>query len=251
MPTNEPIKILICILTTYERGGWICKELAEFIANLPLIPGYATRVVFAHNFSPAASARNRFCKQALEQVLEANEGPDWICMIDNDQAPPINFLDTIKNAPKDASIVVPAFYMWANDSAKLTLCWGVDDEQPRPNGFGHFPTGYHELSKCGTGAIFIRPRHLAKMPYPYFKYLYNEEGGMQGTEDIQFCLAARKAGLKIYGLSGMNVGHFHSVDLSVMAKILFDKPKETGVEESQGNGRSPEPAVAACSAPAT
>jgi len=34
------------------------------------------------------------------------------------------------------------------------------------------------------------------MPYPYFKYLYNEDQGMAGTEDIQFCLKLRGWGSK-------------------------------------------------------
>lgn len=244
---SEPIKILSVVLTTYERAGWVCKELAELIANIDLVPGYATRFSFAHNFIPAAAARNVACKA----VLEMEDKPDWMLMIDNDMKPGIDLYSTIQGAPEEADIVVPAFYMWDNGKKTCTLCWGKDD---MPDS-GEFGPGFHELTKCGTGAIFIRPRILQKIAYPYFSYLYNENGGMEGTEDIQFCMKVRKAGGHIYGNAGVRVGHWRTVDLLAVAEvlhpILLDKSKQEGIKESQGNnGCSPEPAVAACSAPA-
>ena len=223
----EPIKILCAILTTYERQGWVTKELAQFVADFPLMEaGYAARFIFCHNFMPAAAARNVFSKQSKDMET------DWLCLIDNDMVPPSNLFDTIKGAPEDAGIVVPVFYCWDNGGAKLTLCWGLDKEPPKDgNGLGHFTPGFHELSKCGTGVIFIRPWVFNKIAYPYFTYVYNGDAGMAGTEDIQFCLKAREAGVKIYGRADIGVGHFHSVDLSVMAKLIFDRKELDKPEE--------------------
>ena len=238
----EPIKILACILTTYERNGWLTKEIGEWLANLAILnEGYASRVIFAHNFIPAASARNTFCRQMKDSDC------DWLLMLDNDMAPPPNLFDAVKDAPADAGIVAPAFYMWDNGKSKLTLCWGMDKEPERVNGCGKFAPGFHELSTCGTGAIFIRPSILEKIKYPYFSYLMNDDEGMQGTEDIQFCLKARMAGVKIYGNASIAVGHFHSVNLTTMASLLYenhnslDKPKQTSVDSAyQDSGRSPD-----------
>ncbi len=205
------LKIVFGVLSTYERNGWHHPSITQFFADLPFQTGYAFRVVPIQNFSPAASGRNVFCKNFKDADA------DWICMIDNDMQIPPNLLDAVKDAPADAGVVVPVFYLWDQTKSNLVLCWGVD-KQPEQTSAGSpvksFPAGYNELAKCGTGVIFIRPSVLRKVPYPYFKYLYNEDQGMDGTEDIQFCHAARKNGVKIYGNSDVKVGHLHSVELS-------------------------------------
>lgn len=205
-------KIIFGLPSVYERTGWHHPSITQFFADLPLRDeGYAYRMVPINNFQPAASGRNVFCRNFKD--AEA----DWICMIDNDMHIPVNLLDTVKDAPADAGIVVPVFYLWDQTKAKLVLCWGVDKE-PEQKELGaptkSFSPGFHELSKCGTGAIFIRPAVLQKMTYPYFRYVYNEDQGMAGTEDIQFCLEARKLGIKIYGNTAVKVGHYHTVELS-------------------------------------
>lgn len=213
----EPIKILIGILTTYERDGWAHPHLLKWVADLPMNPVYATRIIPIHNFQPAAAGRNVFCKQMKE-----NKEADWLCMIDNDMPPPLNMLDVLKDAPEDAAVIVPAFWIWQQDRGALTLCWGVaPGNEPKGN---EFIPGWHELNKCGTGVIFIRPWVFDKISYPYFRYVYNEDGGMEGTEDIQFCHAVIAAGLKIYGNSSIRVGHYKSIDLERLQEKL-DKMK--------------------------
>lgn len=203
--TSEPIKIAFAVLSTYERGGWIHPSILQFFCDLPFKTGYAFRMIPVHNFLPAASGRNVFCK-----AMKDNDA-DWICMVDNDMAMPENLLDAVKDAPADADIVCPTFYMWAQNDLKLTLCWGMDGV---PTGIvSKLGPGYHELTKCGTGVIFIKPKVFRALEYPYFRYLHNEDGSMTGTEDIQFCLNARKAGFKIYGTTAVKVGHYHSVEL--------------------------------------
>jgi hypothetical protein len=209
---SEPLKIVFGLLSTYERSGWHHPSITQFFADLPCRTGYAYRVVPIKNFVPAASGRNVFCKNF--NTCDA----DWLCMIDNDMEIPENLIDSVKDAPADAGIVVPVFYLWDQSGLKLTLCWGMDQEPVLDGPTGELAPGFHELSKCGTGVIFIRPAVLRAMSYPYFRYLYNEDQGMQGTEDIQFCLAARAQGIKIYGNASVKVGHYHSVEISSMWK---------------------------------
>lgn len=210
---SEPLKIVCGVLSTYERHGWHHPSITQFFADLPFQTGYAFRMVPINNFQPAASGRNVFCKNFKDADC------DWVCMIDNDMAVPANLFDTVKDAPADAGIIVPTFYLWDQSASKVTLCWGVDVE-PAQMVLGSpvksFPPGFHELTKCGTGVIFIRPSLLRSVPYPYFKYVYNEDQGMVGTEDIQFCFKAREIGHKIYGNTAVKVGHYHSVELSML-----------------------------------
>src|SRR6266704_1614186 len=205
------LKIVFGVLSTYERNGWHHPSITQFFADLPFQTGYAFRMIPVNNFQPAASGRNVFCKNFKDADA------DWICMIDNDMSIPANLIDVVNDAPADAGIVVPEFYLWDQTKSKLVLCWGIDNA-PEGKGVKAFGPGFHELSKCGTGVIFIRPHVLRQVPYPYFKYLYNADQGMDGTEDIQFCLSARKLGLKIYGNNAVKVGHYHSVELSSMWK---------------------------------
>ena len=242
--TSEPTKICFAVLSTYERGGWIHPSILQFFCDLPFKTGYAFRMIPVHNFIPAASGRNIFCK-----AIKDNDA-DWVCMMDNDMAIPDNLLDTVKDAPADADIVVPTFYMWDQTNLKLTLCWGMEGV---PSGYARLDPGWHQLTKCGTGVIFIRPKVLREMEFPYFKYLYNKDGSMEGTEDIQFCLDAAKKGFKIYGTTAVKVGHYHSVEIGSLwdwAEKTFehlknekniDSEKEAVVKSpKKDSGRSPD-----------
>lgn len=245
----DQIKVLFAVLSTYEREGWIHPSILQFFCDLPFQSGYAHRMVPVHNFKPAAAGRNVFCRQAKDTDT------DWICMIDNDMQIPANLLDAVANAPADADIVCPTFYMWTQNDLKLTLCWGTDKAH---EGYGSFTPGYHELTKCGTGVIFIRPRVLRAMEFPYFRYIYNADCGLEGTEDIQFCLSAREKGFKIYGTTEVKVGHYHSVEIGSLwewaekTQKSIDKARsEHLVSAHQDSGRSPDRTAEMCSIEAT
>lgn len=227
--TSEPERKKVCfaVLSTYERTGWIHPSILQFFCELPFKPGFAFRMISLHNFMPAASARNMFCKS-----LKDNEA-DWLCMVDNDMALPDNLMDAIKDAPEDADIVVPTFYMWDQGNLKLTLCWGMDGV---PSGYARLDPGYHQLTKCGTGVIFIKPHVFKALDYPYFRYLYDGDGNQTGTEDIQFCLDATKKGFKIYGTTAVKVGHYRSMELGSLwdwAEKTFDHLKSEKIVDSE------------------
>jgi hypothetical protein len=201
--TSKP-QVLFGVLSTYEREGWIHPTILSYFCDYPFLTGTGLRVVPIHNFKPAAAGRNVFCKQAKDTNC------DWVCMIDNDMAIPGNLLDAVTNAPEDADIICPQFYMWNQQELTLTLCWGIDTIS---DGKAQFQPGYHELTKCGTGVIFIRRKVFEAMQYPYFEYVWNADNGVYGTEDIAFCTKAVKLGFKIYGTTEVRVGHYHSVEI--------------------------------------
>jgi hypothetical protein len=223
-PTDVP-KILIAILTTYERQGWPCKDLADWLANLRCNANYAWQHTFCHNFIPAAGARNTVAKNFKDC------GADWILMLDNDMSPPPNLLDTIQGAPKDAAVIVPKFYLWDETNRTVKLCWGIDeDKQETATVHGKklmaVRNKFYELNKCGTGAIFIKPEVFQKVPHPWFWYRYDPDHNMIATEDIVFANSVREHGFKIYGNGGITVGHHHTVNLAVLASCFYDLHKE-------------------------
>jgi len=240
---SEPIKIVICVLTMHERTGWVCNPLAQWLTDLPLTMGdkYQISTTYAHNFMPAASARNRFCRR----MKTAEPRPDWLLMIDNDMVPPRNLLDTVKGAPKDASVVVPQFQMWDESKPSVALCWGMDDVvAPKDRDGGQSFTiesnRWYELTKCGTGAIFIKPEVFEKLELPYFSYPYNEEHGINGTEDIDFCQKIRAKGMKIYGNGSVRVGHYKTVNLDVLMRyvhLVKEQTEKEVLESLRKNGK--------------
>lgn len=248
---SEPLKVVFAILTTYERHGWVHPSILQYFSDLPFKEGFAYRVVPIHNFVPAAAGRNVFCKNFK------NTDADWLCMIDNDMEIPPTLLDTLKDVPADAGIVVPAFYAWTQADRKLTLCWGADEGVlPTPGGPQKCHPGFYELTKAGTGVMFIRPSVLQAIPYPYFTYLYNEDAGMQGTEDLEFCRRARELGIKIYGNPNVVIGHYHSVELSSMWKwyesvYKLDTKSDSGAESSSKDAASPAAPLTASASPAS
>lgn len=246
--TTEPLKICIGIITTYERHGWVCHELMEFLEFLRvagagnvewgtgLLPGkIAYRVMNPHNFIPAAQARN-----VLARAFRDHTDAEWLLMIDNDMAPKSDLLNTLKDVPEDASIVVPKFYLWNDTKLDAILCWGLGDDR---EGMEVGPR-FYELAKAGTGAIFIHRRVFETVPEPWFWYPYNKDGGIEGTEDITFCQKAREHGLKIYGNGAVEVGHYHNVNISLIDALAQRKLQE-GYEKGKSQVLSTErPSVA-------
>ncbi len=227
--TADVPKIMIAVLSTYERHGWPTKDLADWLACLRNNPNYAWQHSFCHNFIPAAGARNTIANSFKDC------GADWILMLDNDMSPPLRLLDTIKNAPADAMVVVPKFFLWDETNISLKLCWGWHPgTEPVDPLTGHvkLESKYYELHQCGTGAIFIRPEVFQKLPAPWFFYSYDAMNNMTSTEDINFCVKLREAGMKIYGFGGLTVGHHHTVNLAALARLLFDVRQEAVSQET-------------------
>jgi glycosyltransferase involved in cell wall biosynthesis len=251
--TSNTPKVLIAVLSTFERNGWHHPSITEFIYTLRFQMDYATSFVPVHAFQPAASGRNVICK-----FFRDNTDADWICMIDNDMRLPDNILDTIKDAPADAGVIAPMFYLWDESIPAVKLCLGIDRDKIgiiRKDGRDYVnlkdAPRHIEIFKCGTGVIFIHRSALETLPYPWFKYRYNEDQGMIGTEDIWFCDQAREAGIKMYGNTKISVGHFHNVNLKVVADLVYrdyvpapqnplDKKDASAVPSPQTEGRSPE-----------
>jgi hypothetical protein len=193
-------------------------------------------------------------------------------MIDNDMPPPKNLFDCVTKAPADASVVVPQMQMWDESKPSVTLCWGMDEAKVPRTGKEQRLTiegdTWYELTKCGTGIIFIRPKVFETIEKPYFWYPLNEDQGIEGTEDVTFtqkvtgircakCGGMKAehtqfhefvdAGLKIYGYSGCIAGHYHNVNLSVLAHYMYAE-KEKQVSEPAVS--LPVPSESAVSLPA-
>jgi hypothetical protein len=205
-------QILICIFSTYERTGWYHPELGVFLESLRENNSYATLYSKSHNFIPIEGGRNTAANAYKDFPA------DWIVFVDNDMSPPMNILDCVKDAPADAGVVVPKFFLWDETNLQANLCWGSNQGAERV--YNLEAQKWHELDKCGTGLIFIRPEVFRKIPAPWFWRTYDDLCNMTSTEDINFALKVREHGFKIYGNSKFEVGHHHSCNLSAVARAI-------------------------------
>lgn len=168
---------------------------------------------------------------------------EWLVMIDEDQIMPDNWWNML--AVRDADIVSGTTYCWVgNDYAAGRLRVnqydlkisnrGMPDEKAEcyniepPDTKGQ---PYQALI-VGTGCIAIRRKVFHRLGCAPFKFTQYWNGRYRGAEDINFSIAARKAGFKIAVHPGVVFGHVKPLDLRqiseyVAARLLMEKEGRT------------------------
>lgn len=154
-----------------------------------------------------ATARNNIVKRALD------DGADYLMMVDNDVTVP---RDALVNLMEHGVDVVMGYYAHrngANDATtKTNVCkrgelnytmqyTGGELAAYRNNG-----ENLVRVHGGGMGCILIRCSALARMQYPYYKWVDYGNGGML-SEDLYFCEQCRMAGIKIYADTRVSCGH--------------------------------------------
>lgn len=234
--------VAIGVLSTHERQGWHHPSITDFLYGTRFEKRFKVGYGSLKGFQPAAFARNYFCNEMQ------NKGFDWIAMIDNDMELPAELLDCIVDAPPDAEVIVPQFFMWDGVLNAPKLCWGFPLGSKDTEGEWTSVGGdkYYRLRTFGTGVIFLRPRVLSKIERPWFSYTYDEMGRQVGSEDIQFALKMEQAGLKAYGYGDVFVGHLHTLDISRVAQLAYEKSvdREEKVNQDVSQEQSGVPADA-------
>ena len=154
-----------------------------------------------------ATARNNIVKRALDA------GADYLMMVDNDVTVP---RDALVNLMEHGVDVVMGYYAHRNkdndSTTKTNVCkrgelnytmqyTGGELAAYRNNG-----ENLVRVHGGGMGCILIRCSALARMQYPYYKWVDYGNGGML-SEDLYFCEQCRMAGIKIYVDTRVSCGH--------------------------------------------
>lgn len=217
-------KIMVSPLAMYERGGWYHPDLVTFLLTVSRYSKKYT-IIFnpAHQIIPAAGARNLLATR-MQEVHKA----DWLLMIDNDVVPPPNLLDMLDSVTDDMDVVVPLCHMWVAEKAiPMTVMRPVG---LKANDFNDLRVEkadmpeWVELEITGTGCVLVRRGVFEKMKYPYFEYIWTQDGCLDTTEDITFSHKARGAGCRIWLNTRFTARHHHTVDLS---QIQLPAPEHT------------------------
>lgn len=154
-----------------------------------------------------ATARNNIVKRALDADA------DYLMMVDNDVTVP---RDALVNLMEHGVDVVMGYYAHrngANDATTRTNVCKRGELNYTMQYTGGELAAYRNNGEYlvrvhggGMGCILIRCSALARMQYPYYKWVDYGNGGML-SEDLYFCEQCRMAGIKVYADTRVSCGH--------------------------------------------
>lgn len=205
--------VMISPLCGTERHHWINPILSTAIVASSFrqdIRQFSYNPAFG--VFPVSAARNKI----VEEYFLPSDA-DWLVQIDNDIAPPQNFLDMLSDCPPEADILIAPYYVWMPDVLRPMLCFGRwENGQMITPESSDIKKGWMPGGGGGTGLIAIRRRVFAegKLPKPFFRILCNDYEGQTMSEDIYFTSRATEAGYKIFTNADYLVKHFHTLDLA-------------------------------------
>ena len=201
---NQPkVNVLVCVLTREERHGWVNPNLMVNLIQMSHDPRYAVAIEPITDLAPVDYARN-YCV-----TLARDNKAHWLLMIDNDQAfevPPLNVL-----AESCGKFII----------GMPTMQYGEDRFK---NGAMFLPNirrevgqkddgDFMQLSRIGTGAMYLHHSVWEQIPGPWFKFEHDgsELHAQTKPEDFHFCDLARKHGFEVWGHKRM-LYHFHTIE---------------------------------------
>lgn len=236
---EDKTRVLVAVLSLDGNVNWtIAHEFGRMMANSP-------DPRCPYNFSTHVKTGVRPVEYARNLVTELfmHEG-EWeiLLMIDHDQLMPQNWhgLFTVGGA----DIVSGLTYCWVGNqfaAGRLRVNqYGVDDKmecfniQPPPTngkpyeapivGTGCIAIRRNVFEKLGCGREDCDQHNDAKRPDPWY-FTQKPLGRYRGSEDINFCVDARRNGFKIAVHPGVVFGHMKSVELSQIAEMIGAQSK--------------------------
>ncbi len=218
------MKVLVCVLSGVERGGWVNPFLAQNLITMARDTRFNVQIEMVIDKHPVDYARNCCIAMARERKQ------DFLLMIDNDQSfwPGYNPLDLLRIAGRKEVIGLPSMQGFSPEA----LDTGADPIIP------NFRTleGQHEtdaefftVTHIGTGVIFINRRVWETVPGPWFKWCYREGSELRETdgmlsEDFYFCDLVRRNGFKVWAHQRV-IPHWKTAEVSKLG-MFFQTAKQ-------------------------
>lgn len=193
--------ILIAV-PTYET---ISPDTFKSIYNL-ISGDHALAFDFVRGYDCAA-ARNNIARSAL--ACEC----DYVLMVDNDITLPPDALVNLLENPKDVCL---GYYAYRNAenlySGKTSVCrLGEKDYTMQYPGVELRSMAERGITKeqihgGGMGCALIKTEVFRRLPYPWFKWVNYDDGGVL-SEDLYFCELCSQNGISIYVDTRVGCGH--------------------------------------------
>jgi len=172
MPTNRLIK----------------PKTAESIMNLIAYSKCDYKIIVSERGFNTSENRNWIATKAV------NSNCDYLFFIDDDQIVPKDTLDKLLAHKKD---IIGGVYKTKYEVQDDVVEY-LDDKRPK---------GLFECGAVGTGCMLIKCDVFKKLPQPWFKYEWNENGSVKRSHDWIFCEDARKAGIKVWADNSLKIKH--------------------------------------------
>jgi len=216
-------KILIAIPNT----GTINTRLIIFLDNLKAnYQGkYSIKTYYPIRF-PIAHNRNVIVDTFLQGDC------DYLLMIDSDIVPPKNILDLVE-CHKD---IISALCFTFQEHKKLLIPL-VFRKIEKPEGVSFEVMdfkgreGLVECDSVGTGCILLSRKVLEEpqLKAPFMDY-WDKKGIKIISEDMSFCVRAKRLGYKVYTHLNYKCSHFKEMDLKDIYKKLTKKIEPISLE---------------------
>ncbi len=138
-----------------------------------------------------------------------NNGSTHIMFIDNDQTFRPSAIQRLIDNDKDI-VCAPYNARPAPGSPLVSVVKMMDENGELPMDGSHsefnLPKGLVKVGGSGTGFMLIKTAVFEKLKKPYFVAWESPEG-VHHTEDIEFCIRARKAGFDVWANTSIPIGH--------------------------------------------
>lgn len=152
--------------------------------------------------------------QIRNLIAEWGKRYDYLFCVDSDIVLPKDALARLLSADKD---VVSGLYIQRKPGHHI-----LEIYEDTPNGGTQNVKwenlkgrGLVEIAGCGFGCVLVKGDVLRKMPYPHFVYKSALDHAFTFSEDVYFCLEARRHGFKIWADSSLLCEHIHSMRMIV------------------------------------
>ena len=233
-PANR-VKTFFAVPTVSGRVNWsIAHQMGRMMAynadpSCPL--AFTTYIMVGQR--PVEYARNMIVREFLKTDCH------WLMMVDEDQVMPENFWELLR-VPTD--IVSGKTYCWVGNGylpGRLRVNqYGLDEKSQcfnvtPPEGV-NMP---YQVPVVGTGCIAIRRRVLETLGDKVFKFTYTDESKVIAGEDVNFCVAAQRAGYRVSVHPGVRFGHVKEVDLGQIEEYgnAYHEFKNSGRQHTQAD----------------
>lgn len=151
-----------------------------------------------------ALARIKACEKAKDYCAE------WLLMVDSDTVLPHDALVNMLEHDRD---IVLGYYQWKCKGQGETCLWKHGDWSSRFNGNELHAlrvngTNLVQVQGGGMGCTLIRTSILDQLPYPWFKWVVEQDGTETG-EDVYFFNLCKKKGVPVFADTRVACGHVY------------------------------------------
>ena len=163
-------------------------KTAQSLLDLVAYSEHDYKILVSSRGYNTSENRNWIATQAV------NSGCDYLFFVDDDQVFPPETLEELLLCEKD---IVGGVYKTKYE-VQEDVCEYLDDERPQ---------GLFKVKAIGTGCLLIKTDVFRKLPQPWFKYEWNENGSVKRSHDWIFCEDARNTGYDIWAINTLPIKH--------------------------------------------